>query len=109
MTNEPMTIEDLAALIKTDVVDKMATKDDIARLEQRFDGVDHRLDGVDHRCDSMESRMGRIETRLDNVDTSVADLRTTNRDLIDVLKGKKLLTDEDATLLHGRRLGRQTL
>ncbi len=47
----------------------VATKHDIARLEQRLDRVDQRFDRVDQRFD-------RVEERLDTLDVRVAGLQS---------------------------------
>ncbi len=39
-----VTIADLAKMIKEDVVDKMATKDDITEVKNLIEGIDKRID-----------------------------------------------------------------
>jgi len=61
----------------------LATKDDIARLELRFDSVDSRFDSVDSRFetiatrfDSVDSRFETIATRFDSVDSRFETMAT---------------------------------
>ena len=53
----------------------LATKDDIAELTARMDGIDTRLGGIDTRLDSLsnsvDARFDRIDARFDNLSDSV--------------------------------------
>ncbi len=64
-----MTIDKLASMMNTafeDIREKMATKDDIKHLEERFDKVDMRLDMVEGRLETVENSLERIESKVDN-------------------------------------------
>ena len=54
------------------ILDRMATKDDIARLDSKIDGVearlDARMDGVEAR---LSSRMDGLESRVDGLDAKI--------------------------------------
>jgi len=54
---------------------QIATKDDIKRLELRFDATDqrfvsmnHHLDGIDHRLDRVDQRFEMIDQRFEMID-----------------------------------------
>ncbi|MGA1509497.1 MAG: hypothetical protein ACO37X_07365, partial [Ilumatobacteraceae bacterium] len=47
---------------------QIATKDDIRRLEIRFDGIDHRFDSINRRFDSINQRLDSINRRFDSID-----------------------------------------
>ncbi|MGA0152261.1 MAG: hypothetical protein ACO3LG_01270 [Ilumatobacteraceae bacterium] len=47
---------------------QIATKDDIRRLEIRFDGIDHRFDSINRRFDSIDQQFEVMERRFDLVD-----------------------------------------
>lgn len=54
------TLEDLAAMVARgfeDVASRMATKDDILRLDLKVDKLDQRIDRLEKRIDNLESRM----------------------------------------------------
>src|SRR5262250_2597856 len=40
----------------------------LARMDQRFDGLDVRLDRVDARLDGIDARFGRVDARFNAVD-----------------------------------------
>jgi len=44
---------------------QIATKDDIRRLEIRFDGIDHRFEANDRRFDSIDQQLVSINQQLD--------------------------------------------
>ncbi|MGA1163567.1 MAG: hypothetical protein ACO3V4_10880, partial [Ilumatobacteraceae bacterium] len=44
---------------------QIATKDDIRRLEIRFDGIDHRFEANDRRFDSIDRRFDGIDQQLE--------------------------------------------
>jgi len=47
---------------------QIATKDDIRRLEVRFDGIDHRFEANDRRFDSIDQQLVSISRRFDGTD-----------------------------------------
>ena len=47
---------------------QIATKDDIRRLEIRFDGIDHRFEANDRRFDSIDQQLVSISRRFDGTD-----------------------------------------
>ena len=56
-------IENLAKMIKEDVIDKMATKEDLKNMDLKIDGVELRLssriEGINNRLDhSAETKVG---------------------------------------------------
>ena len=65
------------------ILDRMATKDDIARLDPKIDGVEARLDAkidgvevrLDAKIDGVEARLGSrmdgLETRMDRLEVKV--------------------------------------
>lgn len=70
-----ITIDDLAKMIKEDVVDRMATKEDLKDLETRMNG---KFEGVNKRIDNfaetkvskitykeLENRVGFVEKKLE--------------------------------------------
>ncbi len=72
------------------------------QTEKRFDGVESRIGGVESRLDKIESTM----VTKDYLDEKLADLRgdlvvlmrkedTKVKALIEILKERKVLTDED--------------
>lgn len=82
----------------------IATKDDIHRLELRFDATDqrfvsvnHRLDGIDHRLDRVDHRLNGIDHRLDGIDQRFEmidkrfDLVDQRFDLLETKLGAKML------------------
>ncbi|OGY89899.1 MAG: hypothetical protein A3B30_03170 [Candidatus Komeilibacteria bacterium RIFCSPLOWO2_01_FULL_52_15] len=77
-----MTVEDLALIIQNDVVAHMATKDDIARLEQRLDEHGRRLDHV--------------EAHLADLRSGFRNLNITQNRLVTTLAGKRILTMDEA-------------
>lgn len=54
----------------------LATKDDIARLDERFESVDQRFDTVDRRFDTVDLRLDTIVQRFDTINQRF-DLQTT--------------------------------
>jgi len=44
---------------------QIATKDDIRRLEVRFDGIDHRFDSIDQRFEANNRRFDSIDQRFE--------------------------------------------
>ncbi|MGA0957583.1 MAG: hypothetical protein ACO3TV_01550 [Ilumatobacteraceae bacterium] len=44
---------------------QIATKDDIRRLEIRFDSIDHRFDSIDQQFEVMERRFDLVDQRFD--------------------------------------------
>ncbi len=50
---------------------QIATKDDIRRLEIRFDGIDHRFEANDRRFDSIDQQLVSIDRRFDSVDRRI--------------------------------------
>ncbi len=46
----------------------LATKDDIARLEERMDRLEERMDRLEDRMDKLEDRMDRLEDRMDKLE-----------------------------------------
>lgn len=50
---------------------QIATKDDIRRLEIRFDGIDHRFEANDRRFDSIDQQLVSIGRRFDSVDRRI--------------------------------------
>ena len=52
----------------------LATKDDIARLTARMDGVDDRFEGVDARFDRVDDRFDRVDDRFDRLDAQFGKL-----------------------------------
>ncbi|MBI4093395.1 hypothetical protein HY417_00370 [Candidatus Kaiserbacteria bacterium] len=74
-------IDELALIIQNDVVSQMATKDDIAQVIERLDGHDRRLNTVD--------------SRLDRIEEHVGDFRVTQGRLVTVLTSKRILTIEE--------------
>ena len=47
---------------------QIATKDDIRRLEIRFDGIDHRFEANDRRFDSIGRRFDSVDRRIESID-----------------------------------------
>ena len=67
----------------------IATKDDIHRLELRFDATDqrfvsvnHRLDGIDQRLDGIDQRLDRVDHHFDGIDQRF-DVMDKKFDLVD--------------------------
>ncbi|MDA0371197.1 MAG: hypothetical protein O3C62_00895 [Actinomycetota bacterium] len=71
----------------------IATKDDIRRLEQRFDGVDYRFDNVDQRFRLMDQRFEE-QIRLMNQRFELTNTR------LDSVKQRFVLMDERFDLLE---------
>ncbi len=57
--------------------EEVATKDDIATLETRFDRLESRFDRLESRFDRLESRFDRLESRFDGVDGRLAGMYET--------------------------------
>jgi hypothetical protein len=50
------------------LLEKLATKEDINRIDVRLDGMDARFDGIDARFDSMDVRLDSMDARFDGID-----------------------------------------
>ena len=46
----------------------LATKDDIARLEERMDRLEERMDRLEDRMDKLEDHMDKLEDRIDRLE-----------------------------------------
>lgn len=84
---EKVTLDVLARMMHNqfrDLGSNMATKTDIKRLEERFDGVDGRFDKVDERFDGVDNRLNTIEAllasnrieKIGNLEKSVYQIKT---------------------------------
>ncbi len=58
-----VTIDDLARMIKEDVIDHMATKDDLKGMATK-DDLKKVEDVLIHRIDGLEGRIGGLERRI---------------------------------------------
>jgi outer membrane murein-binding lipoprotein Lpp len=52
------------------ILDRMATKDDIARLDYKIDGVEARLDA---KIDGLESRVNGLDAKIDSVEARLSE------------------------------------
>lgn len=55
----------------------MATKDDIARLEQRIGSVEVKVDSLDSKVDSLEVKVDSLEGKVDSLEVKVDSLEKT--------------------------------
>lgn len=65
--SKDVTNDELARMIKAgfdDVASRMATKDDIGRLENRMDKMDGRMDHLDARMGRMEADLNEIKGNI---------------------------------------------
>ena len=68
----------------------IATKDDIHRLELRFDATDQRFVSVNHRLDGIDQRLDGIDQRFDVMDKKF-DLVDQRFDFLESKIGAKML------------------
>ena len=76
--NKPVTLDDLAVMIK-DGFDNTATKNDVEVLSSRFDTLEQKVDKVDERLQTVETKLDRalytevvhLERRLRRVEEKV--------------------------------------
>ena len=63
------------------VIDNLATKEDLTKVEGRLEKVEERLDKVEERLEKVEERLDKVEERLDKVESSILELTTAVREL----------------------------
>ena len=69
---------------------QIATKDDIRRLEVRFDGIDHRFDSINQRFDSINRRFDSIDQQFEVMERRF-DLVDQRFDLLETKLGTRML------------------
>jgi hypothetical protein len=57
--------------IRTVELTDLATRQDLAGLERRFDGLEHRFDVLEERFDGLEKRFDGLEQRLAGIDARI--------------------------------------
>jgi len=69
---------------------QIATKDDIRRLEIRFDGIDHRFDSIDQRFEANDRRFDSIDQQFEVMERRF-DLVDQRFDLLETKLGTRML------------------
>ncbi|MEK7589880.1 MAG: hypothetical protein AAB475_01355 [Patescibacteria group bacterium] len=72
MKKEPkITNEDLAMMIKNNVVDKMATKEDLSGVKEDLSGVKKDLRAISGKVDDIDKNVKEINMKLHDIGESV--------------------------------------
>ena len=66
MAAKETTLKEVGEML-THVVEHMATKEDVARIDLRLDKVENRLERVETRLSSIESELASIRRELDDL------------------------------------------
>ncbi|MFI6511165.1 hypothetical protein ACIBCT_26455 [Streptosporangium sp. NPDC050855] len=88
------TLNDLPTIIREEIVtytapmfeeimNRMATREDLSALSAKVDGLDVKVDGLETKVDGLEVRMGAMEgamgsmnTRMDSLESSMGSMNT---------------------------------
>lgn len=111
MTEHPMSIDELAVIVKEGFDEVTRQFDGVAK---RFDGVAKRFDGINTRLDRVERRLGKVEATMvtkSYLDDKLADLEGTvivrqrKEDqkvnlLIDLVRKRAVLKEDDVRSLR---------
>jgi DNA repair ATPase RecN len=65
----------LVDILKGFDADRLATKADMARMDDRFDAVDRRFEQVDQRFEQVDQRFERVDRRFEALEGQVRELR----------------------------------
>src|SRR4051812_40467956 len=74
MVAKETTLNELGEML-THVVEHMATKEDVARLDGRMDKIEIRMERIENRIDAVEIRLSSIESELRSIRRDLDDLR----------------------------------
>lgn len=69
-----ITLDDLAAMVAngfSDIVDRMATKEDIARLDTRVTALDTKITTLDAKVTALDTKVTALDAKVDGLQSSV--------------------------------------
>jgi hypothetical protein len=99
--------------VMNELLEKLATKEDINRIDARLDNMDARFDSMDARLDNMDARFDSMDARLGGMDTRIAAIETNHfghlkdflTELTSILLDKGVINNQDKARLDNKLRG----